>query len=217
MVNARFRQSRTLRNDRMNRSFATVSCFLELTRPRRSASVLFSVLVFKRKGGGVNIIVVNPKATRLRKDDRIRNIIRRDFSQFGHIIDCDEQDDVIKQLNQLAQQGTITKIYVVGGDGTFNHVLNWIIGQPTQQRPSIVSVGGGEFCYMARFHGFKSRNPLKNLSDIFHRKLQLTQRNWQPVCMQDSGSDIKRHAAVFANGIICDMIDWYEEKGKVGW
>ena len=159
---------------------------------------------------------MNPQAKRLRKDRRIRQTIRKDYSQFAHIIDCDEQHDVIAELSRLARYMTITTIYIVGGDGTFNNILNWIIGRPHDKRPNMVSVGGGQFCYMAKFHGFKSSNPIKNLHDVFHRKIQLIQRDWQPVCMLDSVSNTKRYAAVFANGIICDVIDWYEEKGKGG-
>ncbi len=164
----------------------------------------------------VNVIVVNPVAKRLKEDGRIRKRIREAFSAHAHIIDPYGRDQILSELTHAANNNAIEAIYVVGGDGTFNLILNWIIRQPPDARPSMILVGGGQFCYMTRFHGFRNRNPIHNLKEIFSGRIALIPRGWRPVHMIDSLSKTSRYAAVFANGVVCDVSEWYESVGKGG-
>ncbi len=165
----------------------------------------------------MNVIVVNPHAKRLRENDRIKRKIHEKFADRAHIIDADERHDVIFKLNELNVRGaTIETIFIVGGDGTFSHILNWVTQFPIDAQPAIISVGGGQFCYMTRFHGLPSRDPVKNLTRIFEGKLRLRQEQWEPLCVTDSLTHERRYAAVVANGVVCDIVQWYEDVGKGG-
>jgi hypothetical protein len=164
----------------------------------------------------LNVIVVNPHAKRLRANLRIKEKIHARFASYATIIDADDRHDVIGELNTLRDRELIDVIYVVGGDGTFSHILNWITELPVAEQPSLMCVGGGQFCYMCRFHGFRSKNPVKNLTQIFSAKLRLLQKEWQPLCVTDSLTQHRRHAAVIANGVVSDILKWYEDAGKGG-
>jgi hypothetical protein len=164
----------------------------------------------------VNVIIVNPRAKRLQKNARIKRKIYLRFAQYATIIDADDQCDVIDELNRLCERTHIRTIYVVGGDGTFSHLLNWVVTLPKRVQPSLMCVGGGQFCYMTRFHGLRTKNPIKNLKRIFSQKILLRQEHWEPLCVQDSLTNEKRHAAVIANGVVSDMLQWYEDVGKGG-
>lgn len=164
----------------------------------------------------MKIIVVNREATRLRKDRRIRKRIHEEFARDAHVIDHDGRHHALSELAEIADSDRIDTIHVVGGDGTFNDVLNQIVMMPENERPRLVSVGGGQFCYMARFHGFRSSNPIRNLHGIFSDRIKLVEREWQPVRMTDSLSGETRHGALFASGVISDIIEWYESVGKGG-
>lgn len=162
------------------------------------------------------ILVLNSQAKQLQKKRKIRPNILRQFADHFHIIDEAQASRMIESLDQRQQHHAIESVYIVGGDGTYNLVLNWVMQQPVNRRPSLVSVGGGEFCYMTGFHGFNSRNPVKNLTQIISGRVQLIKKKWAPVRMVDSATHTVRHAAVFANGIICDILEWYEHVGKGG-
>ena len=164
----------------------------------------------------MRVIVVNPQAKRLRRNRRIRQLVRDRFSKYAHIIDISGADKVIGALDALSQKHTIDFIYVVGGDGTFNNVLNWIAVLQPELRPALISVGGGQFCYMTQFHGLPSKDPIKNLAGIFSNKIKLKWQNWQPVCVHDAVTNTKRYAAVVAGGVISDILQWYESIGKGG-
>ena len=164
----------------------------------------------------MRVIVVNPEAKRLRKNRRIRQLVRDRFSKHATIIDISGADKVIGTLTALSQKHTIDFIYVVGGDGTFNNVLNWIAELQPELRPALISVGGGQFCYMTKFHGLPSKDPIKNLSGIFSNKIKLRWQNWHPVCVHDSITQTKRYGAVVAGGVISDILQWYESVGKGG-
>lgn len=142
--------------------------------------------------------------------------MRDRFTRHAHIIDVQGADKVVHALDALSTHNSIDIVYVVGGDGTFNNVLNWIASIPVDKRPALISVGGGQFCYMTRFHGLPSKDPVKNLWLIFSNKIKLKWKQWQPVCVHDSLTQKKRYAAVVAGGVISDMLEWYESVGKGG-
>jgi len=164
----------------------------------------------------MDVIVVNPLATRLRKNRRIRNQIHTQFDQCATIIDEDATRRVLSVLDGLAARETIHRIFIVGGDGTFNDILNWIVQQPLREQPAMMSVGGGQFCYMARYHGFSSSDPIKNLKGLFDGSIATTIQPWRPLYVQNTTSGENFHAAVLANGVVSDVQKWYEANGKGG-
>lgn len=164
----------------------------------------------------MDVIVVNPQAKRLRQDVKIRDRIRRLFSTMAHIIDLHGRHLLIEELARISVKTRIERIFVVGGDGTFNDVLNWIVEQPTDTQPTLMSVGGGQFCYMTRFHKLPSKNPIKNLTQIFAGELKLSKGLWRPIRIHESVSGQIKFAAVVANGVVSDFQQWYEETGKGG-
>lgn len=164
------------------------------------------------------VIIVNRDAGGLKKNPRIRAQIHALFAnQVQHIIDEDQQHDVIDQLNAIEHPwSSMDRLYVVGGDGTFSHILNWIASFPSGERPRLMSVGGGQFCYMTRFHGLRSKNPVKNLRAIFAGRMKLKDEDWESLCITDSLTKQKRFAAVMATGVVSDLLQWYEQIGKGG-
>lgn len=164
----------------------------------------------------MRVIVVNPEAKKLRKNRRIRRIVRDRFTRHAHIIDVQGADKVVHALDALSTRSQIDIIYVVGGDGTFNNVLNWIASIPSEKKPALISVGGGQFCYMTKFHDLPSKDPIKNLQLIFSNKIKLKWQNWKPICVHDSLTQKQRYAAVVAGGVVSDMLEWYESVGKGG-
>lgn len=133
------------------------------------------------------------------------------------IIETQTVAGLIEALEQLAKsRKTLSNVtvYVVGGDGTFNQVLNWTLSQPIEKRPNLIPVGGGQFNFMCKFVGLKSTDPSKNLAEIFSGRIQLEAKSWRPVCVEDSLSGERRYGAVIGNGILCDFVEWYEEVGK---
>jgi hypothetical protein len=164
----------------------------------------------------LRVILVNPQAKRLKQNDAIRRQILERFDVEAYIICHNGIKDTGIELNRLAKECTITEIFVVGGDGTFNRVLNWVLRQDEEKRPVIISVGGGEMCYFARAQGLKSSNPVKNLEAIFSGKIRLQRTLWRPLKLYNLETKEVRHAGVIANGVVCDFIDWYEDLGKGG-
>lgn len=164
----------------------------------------------------MRVIVVNPEAKRLRKNRRIRKIVRNRFTRYAQIIDVQGADKVVHALDALSIHHSIDIIYVVGGDGTFNNVLNWIVSLSEETRPALISVGGGQFCYMTQFHDLPNKDPIKNLKLIFSGKTKLKWKQWRPICVHDSLTQKKRYAAVVGGGVISDMLEWYENAGKGG-
>lgn len=165
----------------------------------------------------MDIIIVNPHAKRLRDNTHIRAQVHRLFDTQALIIDVDERHNVINALDALERTWTPDdSIYVVGGDGTFNDILNWIVSMPSINRPAFMSVGGGQFCYMTRFHGLHSKDPIRNLERILSGRLLLKRQTWEPLRVEDSLTRTVRHGAVIANGVISDIQQWYENVGKGG-
>lgn len=161
---------------------------------------------------------MNQYARSLRVDKTLRarliSIIRR---RKRTIVEADTVADVIEALELIAKSQkslTNTKVYVVGGDGTFNQMLNWALTQPVEKRPKLIPVGGGQFNFMCKFVGLKSTDPAVNLAAIDSGRVTLKAKAWRPVCVTDSLSGERRYGAVIGNGILCDFVEWYEEAGK---
>lgn len=161
---------------------------------------------------------MNQYARSLRVDKTLRarliSIIRR---RKRTIIEAQTVAGVIEALELIAKSEkslTNTKVYVVGGDGTFNQMLNWALTQPVEKRPKLIPVGGGQFNFMCKFVGLKSTDPAVNLAAIDSGRVTLKARVWRPVCVTDSLSGERRYGAVIGNGILCDFVEWYEEAGK---
>lgn len=120
----------------------------------------------------------------------------------------------IDQLDQIQFGTGIRELFIVGGDGTFNLVLNWVFSLPKQLRPDLVPIGGGEICYMARYCGMQSRNPLVNLREVIEGPRSLVPLPWSPLSVHEAHTGWHRYTAVFATGVIHRFIAWYEETGK---
>lgn len=162
----------------------------------------------------MKVILVNPQSKRLKNNGAIGRIITERYGQEAHIICHDGISDTGQELRRVAAAYNIREIFVVGGDGTFNKVLNWALEQTEDRRPVIMSVGGGEMCYFARAQGLKSSNPLKNLEGIFSGKIKLQKTLWRPLKLFNVETKKVRYAGVIANGAVCDFVDWYEDLGK---
>lgn len=163
----------------------------------------------------MRVIIINPQAKQLRSNKGMGNKIKLLFKKHAHIIDSNKINDMISKLNNLINNGkAITQIFVVGGDGTFHHLINWVLNIPACNRPALMSVGGGQFCFMSKHHKLKTADPLRNLKEIFSNKINITITSWRPISIHDSKSGSTKYAAVVANGILSDLVKWYEETGK---
>lgn len=163
-----------------------------------------------------HLIVMNPFAKNLRKDRTLRTRLRSIVHRPSSIIEPQSVNELIHSLEALSLVRDLSRVtvYIVGGDGTFNQVLNWIMTQPKEKRPHLMPVGGGQFNFMTKFVGLKSTDPSVNLARIFSGRIETTIQPWKPICIHDSVSNQTRYAAVAANGILCDAVEWYEEVGK---
>lgn len=161
----------------------------------------------------MKVILVNPQAKRLRENGDIGKLIQAKYSSVATVI-CPENSGIaVAKLCELESVYGISEIYVVGGDGTFNRVMNWTIRRP-KNRPVIMSVGGGEMCYFARAQGLTSSDPLKNLEEIFSGVLSLEKTSWRPVKITNAQTKDFRYAGIIANGVVSDFVEWYENVGK---
>ena len=159
---------------------------------------------------------MNPFAKHLRKDRTLRTRLRTLVRRPASVIEPQSVDELIETLKALANVRNLTNvtIYIVGGDGTFNQVLNWVMTLPAENRPRLMPVGGGQFNFMTKYVGLKSTDPSVNLARIFSGRIETISKPWKSICIHHSVSDETRYAAVVANGILCDAVEWYEEVGK---
>jgi len=165
-----------------------------------------------------HLIVMNPYARRLRNDKNLSARIRRLFHRETPVIEADSVEELLRSLKDLSHNHRLNEVtvYIVGGDGTFNQILNWVMEQPTENRPHLMPVGGGQFNFMTKLVGLKSTDPSINLAYIFANGHKIHPLSWRPVCVHDSTTDSNVYAAVCANGILCDAVEWYNESGKGG-
>ena len=162
------------------------------------------------------VIVVNPQANQVRKNpDMIREILNR-FTRYAQIIQSSTVDLLHRELSKIRLEADFSKVTlcIVGGDGTFKQMLDWVIDLPEMERPILMPVGGGQFNFMTRHVGFTSGNPIRNLSKLFRYQKSFEPRIWQPVAVHDSLSNSRHHGAVVANGIVCEFTELYERDGK---
>ncbi len=159
---------------------------------------------------------MNPFAKKMRTDKSVRSRILGMLRRNSSVIEPTSVNELIATLEDvsLAHPLSNATFYIVGGDGTFNQVLNWILSKPAQHRPRLLPVGGGQFNFMARHLGLASRDPSVNLAQIFSGRLTLQPEFWRPIQVYDSLSNTVCYAAVIGNGVLCDACEWYEEMGK---
>ncbi len=162
----------------------------------------------------MKVILVNPQAKRLRNNGDIGKIITEKYGNEAHVICYDGIKETGTELRRVAKERVVSEIYVVGGDGTFNKVLNWTLEQDKNRRPIIMSVGGGEMCYFARAQGLKSSDPLRNLERIFSGKIKLQRSIFRPLKLFNPQTNEVRYAGIIANGVVSDFVEWYEDLGK---
>ena len=163
-----------------------------------------------------HFIVMNPFARHVRQNKTLRAKIASLVGRKSAVIETHTTTDMLNALSSLAKVRSLhdVTVYAVGGDGTFNQVLNWSMAQPETSRPRLMPVGGGQFNFMAKHVGLSSTDPSVNLAKIFSGEIQLVPKSWKPIRVEDSHSGESCHAAVVGNGLLVDTVEWYEEMGK---
>lgn len=143
---------------------------------------------------------------------RLRKLIHED----ARVIEPQSVTELIQTLEGIAAGTAMSKkvLYIVGGDGTFNQVLNWVMRQPEHARPCLMPIGGGQFNFMTRFVGLKQSDPTQNAARFRSRKMDFEMKQWRPIRIHDSLSGETRYAAVVGNGILTEFVSWYDESGK---
>ncbi len=162
------------------------------------------------------VIVVNPQASQVRKNpDMIREILNR-FMRHAQIVQSSTVSLLHHELSRIRHETDFSKVTlcIVGGDGTFKQLLDWVIDLPKSERPVLMPVGGGQFNFMTLHVGFRSGNPIRNLSKLFRHPRLCYARLWQPIAVHDSLTNTKHHGAVMANGVVSDFTELYEKNGK---
>lgn len=163
-----------------------------------------------------NIFVINPFAKQVRTDKTLRARLKSLVYRETTLVEPTSVNQLIEILNSQSKDLSHVTIYIVGGDGTFNQILNWIMTLPPKHRPSLMPVGGGQFNFMARYIGLKNRDPSINLVEVFSGRIDPKPELWRPVQIHDSYTNTNKYSAVVANGLVCSFVKWYEERGKGG-
>ncbi len=120
----------------------------------------------------------------------------------------------IEMLDEIHYGTGIHELFIVGGDGTFNLVLNWVMRLPDHRRPDLIPVGGGEINYMTRYVGLTVNDPIVNLETILSDTSLISRIVWSPLVITERNSGRIWYAAVFSTGIVERFIAWYEDTGK---
>lgn len=162
----------------------------------------------------MRLILVNPNARRLRRWPKAIKEIERLAEGRANVLMPPSEEAAIRMLDDIQYGSGIDELFVVGGDGTFSLAMNWVLTLPKPMRPPIMPVGGGEICYMTRFLGMRSTDPLKNLRRLLLAKEETCKVYWAPLAIRERQSGTTRFAAVFSTAIVHRFIRWYEELGK---
>lgn len=123
--------------------------------------------------------------------------------------------DELNRLAEIAHPNGVC-VHLVGGDGTFHVVTNWLMTHPKEHNLVLSLVGGGQFNFMTKFVGLPSMNPAVNLEHIFCNRVKTVIKPWYPIAVHDSQTDTKKFCAVMANGVISDTVRLYQRAGKGG-
>lgn len=164
----------------------------------------------------IDVVVLNLRATRLRKDSSLVEKIKLALSEEVEIVETACESETQQKLHELWERCEdigIRCVVVIGGDGTFRTVLNWVLSLPQPLRPPIAPVGGGHICYMAEHCGFWPRDPLRGVRLIFENRTPLTVNCWRPVEIQRPGMP-SLYCAVFGNGVLYHFLKWMEADEK---
>jgi hypothetical protein len=163
----------------------------------------------------VQVVLVNPRAKRLRDDPDLIHAIRalaRKHELRVVVPSCAEH--VATALDGVAMESQISDLFVIGGDGTFNLALNWMRRRERLVQARLCLLGGGEICYMSRYLGMPSRDPVENLRAMLAHPRRVKTLPFRPLRVCEGESETVFHATVFANGIVYDFIRLYERFGK---
>lgn len=158
------------------------------------------------------VILINSNAARVRRAPKLIEQIR-DACPGARVIATSSVGAVENALADLAEDPP-DRLLTVGGDGTFRLAIDWVRTLRFPGKVSIASVGGGQFCYMTRYSGFPSVDPLRNLRAIWRGSVRLEQRLWSPIEVRDVASGLRYHAAVYCDGVIAQFIERYDREGK---
>lgn len=163
-----------------------------------------------------HVIIINPRASYVRKNPNVRRDIHVIAGSNATILEPASVSDLVDHLDDLSKRTDFsrTTLYPIGGDGTFNVLLNWLMKQSINKQAILVPIGGGQFNFMSKHVHFPSSNPAENLRDIFLYHRPLIRQEWSPIQMHDSHTEEIKYAAVFANGVVFQVARQYNEQGK---
>lgn len=164
----------------------------------------------------MHVLLVNPQARRFRSNPRLLDALTATATAAGlNVVMPETAAGVLPALARLHEQDEIDVLYIVGGDGTFSLALNWVLRMPRHERPRLALLGGGQICYMARYLRMPSADPLVNLRAVLaDNGRHLFPISWKPLMLHEPNTDTVWYAAVFANGLVHDFIERYDELGK---
>lgn len=163
-----------------------------------------------------HVVIINPTASRVRANPSIHLRLSDATQNRATLIEPASVKELHEILDSLSQTTNLTEtiLYMVGGDGTFNTILNWMMSKPESSRPILVPIGGGQFNFMTKHIGLKSMDPAANLHSIFSKRLSLTKKHWRPISVHDSFTGKTKYGAVMANGVVNDAVRIYNNAGK---
>ncbi|MFH1711804.1 MAG: diacylglycerol kinase family protein [Patescibacteria group bacterium] len=161
----------------------------------------------------VILVIINRRGTRLRHDPKLAKKTRSVLPGTVIVLETESEEETLRKLGEISEGLRVDIVIVIGGDGTFRTVLNWVLSLPFSDRPKIIPVGGGHICYMAAFAGFWPRDPLRGLVYVLNQECRMKSIAWNPVRVSVNGEKLC-YCAVFATGFLYDFLKWMEDDEK---
>lgn len=164
----------------------------------------------------MRLVLINEHAAHVRrKPGLLADVQRLCQDGWAEVRVSTSSDEAVAMLNVLVSGSRLTEIFVLGGDGTFRIILDWVLGLPARKRPALTPIGGGQFCYVARFAGY-ANTPLENLKKIRAEGDRRKRCLWQPLRIENMTTETYTHAALLADGVVAQFVELYVENGKGG-
>ncbi len=164
----------------------------------------------------MRLILINQHAAHVRRNpELLAEVQRLCQDDWAKVLVSTSSDEAVTMLNALVPERRLTEILVLGGDGTFRIILDWVLGLPVAKRPALTPIGGGQFCYVARFAGYKNA-PVENLKKIHVEGDRRRRRMWCPLRIENMTAQTRTHAALLADGVVAQFVELYVENGKGG-
>jgi len=155
----------------------------------------------------MDFLVLNTVASQLRDNPSLVREIERIVPDSVRVVLTSNDRSTQNLLNGLGTLG-VHRVYVVGGGGTFRTVLNWLMAQPTDERPTLVPLGGGNDCLMTTHVGFSSIDPLQNIKLLFEDKVEIQEFFWRPLKVEILEEESVLYCTVFGSGLLHGFFRW---------